>query len=47
MLIAGDKESEAGLISVRDRQQGDLGAMTPDAFLELLATKRPPVPEDF
>ncbi|MDR2670727.1 MAG: threonine--tRNA ligase [Oscillospiraceae bacterium] len=37
MLIVGDKEVEAGQVSVRDRRQGDLGAMTPDDFEARLA----------
>lgn len=34
MLIIGDKEAEAGLVSVRSRKSGDLGTMTLDAFCE-------------
>lgn len=34
MIILGDKEKEAGLIAVRGRKAGDLGAMPYDAFLE-------------
>ena len=37
MLIIGDKEKENGTVSVRHRQDGDLGAMTVDAFIEKLA----------
>ncbi len=32
MLVIGDKEAEAGTVSVRSRK-GDLGAMTPDEFI--------------
>jgi threonyl-tRNA synthetase len=32
MLIIGEKEAEAGTLSVREHGQGDLGAMTPTAF---------------
>jgi threonyl-tRNA synthetase len=34
MLVVGDKEAEAGTVGVRERTQGDLGAMEIDAFLE-------------
>ncbi|MDR0382229.1 MAG: threonine--tRNA ligase [Oscillospiraceae bacterium] len=37
MLVVGDKEVEAGQVSVRDRRRGDLGAMTPDDFAARLA----------
>ncbi|MDR0671965.1 MAG: threonine--tRNA ligase [Oscillospiraceae bacterium] len=37
MLVVGDKETEAGQVSVRDRRQGDLGAMSPDDFEARLA----------
>lgn len=33
MLVAGDKDIEDNTISVRDRKDGDLGAMTLEAFL--------------
>ncbi len=33
MIIVGDKDIEAGTVSVRKRGEGDLGAMDPDAFL--------------
>ncbi len=36
MLIIGDKEKEAGLVSVRSRNRGDLGTMTIDAFLAII-----------
>jgi threonyl-tRNA synthetase len=32
-LIIGDKEAEEGYVSVRDRTEGDLGAMTIDSFI--------------
>lgn len=32
MLVVGEKEAEAGLVSVRSRSEGDLGQMTVDAF---------------
>ncbi|MGI6701540.1 MAG: threonine--tRNA ligase [Christensenellales bacterium] len=34
MLIIGDKEAEAGAVSVRSRQGGDLGQMTTEEFIE-------------
>lgn len=37
MLVVGDKEMEAGLVAVRDRKEGDLGAMTADDFLTRLS----------
>lgn len=33
MLIIGDKELESGCISVRSRDSGDLGAISPDALI--------------
>ncbi len=33
MLIIGEREAEAGLVSVRSRKDGDIGTMTPDAFI--------------
>lgn len=33
MLVLGDKEVEAGTVSVRSRKEGDIGAMTVDEFL--------------
>ena len=33
MLIVGDKEQEAGEVGVRDRKQGDLGAMNLEDFV--------------
>jgi len=34
MLVVGDKEVEAGTVSVRERSAGDLGVMTVEAFAE-------------
>ncbi|ACX52762.1 threonyl-tRNA synthetase [Ammonifex degensii KC4] len=34
MLVIGDKEMNSGTVAVRHRSRGDLGAMTPEAFLE-------------
>jgi len=36
MLIIGDRDIENGTVSPRDRVKGDLGAMSKDAFIELL-----------
>jgi threonyl-tRNA synthetase len=36
MLIIGEKEAEAGTVSVREHGQGDLGTMTPGQFSELV-----------
>jgi threonyl-tRNA synthetase len=36
LLVAGDKEVAANLISVRSRSGKDLGAMTPQTFTERL-----------
>ncbi len=33
MLVVGDKEAGEGTVSVRDRDAGDLGAMSLEAFL--------------
>lgn len=37
MLIVGGKEAENGTVGVRSRKEGDLGAMTPGAFIEKAA----------
>ena len=36
MLVVGDRDIEAGTVSPRHRADGDLGAMTIDAFIEVL-----------
>ena len=36
MLVVGDRDMEAGTVSVRHRSEGDLGAMSLDAFSEML-----------
>ncbi|MBP3436158.1 MAG: threonine--tRNA ligase, partial [Clostridia bacterium] len=33
MLIIGEREAEAGLVSVRSRKDGDIGTMTTDEFI--------------
>ncbi|MDY3031391.1 MAG: threonine--tRNA ligase [Clostridia bacterium] len=44
MLVAGDKDIENGVISVRSRKGGDMGSMTVDEFIAMIteevATKR-------
>ncbi|MFR5865822.1 MAG: aminoacyl--tRNA ligase-related protein [Acutalibacteraceae bacterium] len=37
MLIVGGKEAENGTVGVRSRKEGDLGAITPGAFIEKAA----------
>jgi len=41
MLVVGDKEVDAGTVAVRDRTQGDLGAMGVKDLLELVQSQRP------
>ena len=36
MLVIGDKEAEAGQVSVRHRSQGDVGVMDFNAFAAML-----------
>ena len=36
MLVVGDRDMEAGTVSVRHRAEGDLGAMSLEAFSEML-----------
>ena len=40
MIVVGDKEAEAGLISLRVRGQGDQGTTTLDEFIEKIKTER-------
>ena len=37
MLVVGDRESEEGTVSVRERSEGDLGSQPLQQFMELLA----------
>ena len=37
MLVVGDRDMDAGTVSVRHRAEGDLGAMSLDEFINLLA----------
>ncbi|MCL2045671.1 MAG: threonine--tRNA ligase [Oscillospiraceae bacterium] len=39
MLVLGDKEAESGLVTVRDRSEGDLGEMTLEDFVERIANE--------
>jgi len=45
MLVLGDREAQAGTVSVRNRKHGDQGVRTLDAFLdqirELIRAKSP------
>ena len=36
MLLCGDKDIEAGTVSVRSRKQGDIGAMTVEEYLDII-----------
>ena len=36
MLIVGEKEAASGTVSVRKQGEGDLGSLTPQAFVELI-----------
>ena len=36
MLVIGGREAEAGVVAVRSREKGDLGTMTPEAFIEMI-----------
>jgi threonyl-tRNA synthetase len=40
MLVVGDRDQQAGTVSVRERRQGDLGAQPVAAFLEALEKRR-------
>jgi threonyl-tRNA synthetase len=40
MLVVGDRDQQAGTVSVRERRQGDLGAQPVDEFLKVLETRR-------
>ena len=36
MLVLGDKEVEEGVVAVRSRKNGDMGAMAPEALTGML-----------
>jgi len=40
MLVLGDKELEEGRVAVRERKQGDIGAMSLEEFKELITQKK-------
>jgi threonyl-tRNA synthetase len=40
MLILGDQELEAGKVAVRDRKQGDIGAMPLEEFMVMIAKQK-------
>ena len=39
MVIAGDKDIENGTVAIRSRKDGDVGAMTPAEFVDLIVEK--------
>jgi threonyl-tRNA synthetase len=39
MLILGEKEAETGMLSVRSREQGDIGTLTFEKFIELIQSE--------
>jgi threonyl-tRNA synthetase len=41
MLIVGDKEADAGQVSVRRHREGDLGAMSVEEFLSRVGSEMP------
>lgn len=43
MLVIGDKEVESGTVSVRDRSEGDLGAMSIDSLVEVFGKQKNPL----
>jgi len=40
MLVLGDKEAESGLVTVRKRSEGDIGAMELSEFIEKIKEER-------
>jgi threonyl-tRNA synthetase len=40
MLIVGDRDQQAGTVSVRERRQGDLGALPLDEFIQQIEALR-------
>jgi len=40
MLVLGDKERDENLVSVRERRQGDVGAMTLEEFSSMIAEQK-------
>lgn len=41
MLVVGDKEIESDTVGVRERTEGDIGAMGVDEFAARVASERP------
>ena len=39
MLIVGEKEAESDTVSVRERQQGDIGSMSVDEISSIILKK--------
>jgi threonyl-tRNA synthetase len=40
MLVLGDQELEAQKVAVRERKQGDIGAMSLDEFKEMITEQK-------
>jgi threonyl-tRNA synthetase len=40
MLVVGDRDQEAGTVSVRERRQGDVGAQPLEEFVKQLEKRR-------
>jgi len=40
MLVLGDKELEEGKVAVRERKEGDIGAMSLEEFKEIVTQKK-------
>jgi threonyl-tRNA synthetase len=40
MLVVGDRDQQAGTVSVRERRQGDLGAQPVADFIKVLEERR-------
>ncbi len=40
MLVVGDRDQQAGTVSVRERREGDLGAQPLDAFVKVMEERR-------
>ena len=41
MLIVGDKDAESGMVGVRERTEGDIGAQSIDDFAQKVLAIRP------
>lgn len=39
MLIVGEKEAQAGTVAIRDREEGDIGAMNVQEFVDMVVKK--------